>query len=75
MIGFIDTSVTIPFDYNQYSCITDLRTFQFTVAHSLGLSVFPSGLLATGLNTETSASNHYEAFLLFRPQSLCTSLS
>jgi hypothetical protein len=57
MIGFISTSVThsllITLKYRQYSPVTDLHTFQFTVAHELGLSVFTSDLLATDLNTET----------------------
>jgi hypothetical protein len=50
--------------------MADLHTFQFTVAHALGLFVFTSRLLATDLNTETSTSDHYEVFLLFRLQSL-----
>jgi hypothetical protein len=52
-----------------YSTISDLHTFQFTVAHALELSVFTSRLLSTDLNSETSTSNHYEIFL-FRLQSL-----
>jgi hypothetical protein len=59
----------------KYSAIADLRTFQLTAAHALGFSVFTSRLLATDLNSETSASDHYEVFLLFRLQSLCTPLS
>jgi hypothetical protein len=59
----------------KYSAIADLHTFQFTVAQALGFSVFTSRLLATDLSTETSASNHYEVFLLFRLQSFCTPLS
>jgi hypothetical protein len=46
-----------------------IYTFQFTVAHALGFSVFTSRLLATYLNTETSTSNHYEVFLPFLVQS------
>jgi hypothetical protein len=53
-----------------YSAIADLHIFQFTVAHSLELSVFTSRLLATDLNTETSTRNHYKVFLIFRLQSL-----
>jgi hypothetical protein len=49
-----------------YSAIADLHTFQSTVAHALGFSISASRLLATDLNTETSTSNHYEVFLLFR---------
>jgi hypothetical protein len=48
------------------SAISELHTFQFTVAHALELSVFTSHLLATDLNTETSTSGDYEVFLLFR---------
>jgi hypothetical protein len=59
----------------KYSVIADLHTFQFTVAHALGFSVFSNRFLATDLNTETSASRHYEVFLLFRLQPLCTPLS
>jgi hypothetical protein len=76
MIGFINTSVTgshlITF---KYSAIVDLHLLQFIVAHALGFSVSTGRLLAMNLNTETSASNHYAVFLLFRLQSLCTSLS
>jgi hypothetical protein len=65
MIGFIDTSVTVSLNYNQYSAIADLNPFQFTVAHALGFSVSTSRLLATDLNTETITANHYEVFLPF----------
>jgi hypothetical protein len=75
MIGFIGTSVTISLNYNQYRAIADLHTFQLKVAHALGFSVSTSRLLATDLNTETSASNHYEVFLFFRLQSLWAPLS
>jgi hypothetical protein len=56
-------------NYNQYSAITDLHTFQFTVAHALGISVSIIRILATDLNTETIVSNHYEVFLPFLLQS------
>jgi hypothetical protein len=49
MIGFINTSVTISLNYNQYSAIADLRNLQFTVTHALGFSVFPIRLLVTEL--------------------------
>jgi hypothetical protein len=39
--------------YRQHSAIADLHTFQFTVAHALGLSVSTSHLLATDLNIQT----------------------
>jgi hypothetical protein len=70
MIGFMSTSVTVSLNYSQYSAIADLHTFQCTVVHALGFSVFISCLLATDLNTETIASNHYEVFLPFLIQSL-----
>jgi hypothetical protein len=69
MIGFIGTSATSSLNYNQYSAIADLHTFQFTVAHALGFSVFTSCILATYLNTETSTSNHYKVFWPFLAQS------
>jgi hypothetical protein len=69
MIGFIGTSVTVSLNYNQYSAIADLHTFQFTVAHAVGFSVSTSRLLATDLNTETIISNRYEVFLPFLVQS------
>jgi hypothetical protein len=53
MIGFINTSVTISLNYNQYNAIADLHTFQFTVVQALGIFVFTSRLLATDLNTES----------------------
>jgi hypothetical protein len=56
MIGFISILVThsllITLKYRQYSAITDLHTFQFTVVHTLGFSVSIS-LLATDLSMET----------------------
>jgi hypothetical protein len=68
MIGFIGTSVSISLNYNYYSTITDLYTFQSTVAQALGFSVSTTCLLATDFNTEIGTSNHYEVFLLFRLQ-------
>jgi hypothetical protein len=62
-------SVTISLNYIQYSAIALLHTFQFTVAHTLGSSVFTSRLLATDLNTETYTSNHYDVYLSFLVQS------
>jgi hypothetical protein len=70
MIGFSSNSATSSLNYHQYSAIADLHTFQSTVAHALGSSVSTSRLLAMDLNTETSISDHYEVFLLFRLQSL-----
>jgi hypothetical protein len=60
------TSVTSPLNQTQLERYHYFTYFQFTVAHALGFSVFTTRLLATDLNTETSASNHYEVFLLFR---------
>jgi hypothetical protein len=52
MIGFISTLVTFPLltilKYRQYSVISDLHTFQFTVTHT-------SLLWVTYLNTEICA--------------------
>jgi hypothetical protein len=62
--------VTSSLNYNLYSAIADLLTFQPTVAHSLGFSVNISRLLATNHNTAISTSSHYEVFLLFRLQLL-----
>jgi hypothetical protein len=44
-------------NYTYYSSISDLHNLQYTVTHALGFSVFTSRLLATDLNTETSAWN------------------
>jgi hypothetical protein len=49
MIGFIGTSVTISPNYNQYSAIADLHTFQFTVTYAIGFWVFTSRLLVAEL--------------------------
>jgi hypothetical protein len=49
MVGFISTSVTIYLNYNRYSAIIDLHTFQFTTAHTPGFSVSTSRLLAEEL--------------------------
>jgi hypothetical protein len=70
MIGFISTLVISSLNYHQYSTITDLHTFQSTVAHALGFSVSTSCLIAMDLNTEISTSNHYEVSLIFHLQSL-----
>jgi hypothetical protein len=75
MIGFIGISGTVSLNYNQYRAIANLHNLQFTVAHELGFSAFTSRLLATDLNTETSTSDHYEVFSLFRLQSLGKPLS
>jgi hypothetical protein len=64
VIGFINNLQVVT--TNNYYTITDFRTFQSTVVHALGYSVFTTRLLAPDLNTEISISNHYEVFLLFR---------
>jgi hypothetical protein len=63
MTGFISTSVTSSLNHIYYSAIADLYSFQSTAAHALRFFVFTSRLLATDLNTETSASDRYEVFL------------
>jgi hypothetical protein len=61
MIGFMVTT---------YTALSPIYTIlQLIVAQALGFSVSTSRLLATGLNTETSTSTHYEVFLLFFVQS------
>jgi hypothetical protein len=76
MIGFISNSVTLSLLITINTALSlYLHNLQFTVAHALGFSVFTSHLLATDLNTETSASNDYEVFLLFRLQTSYTPLS
>jgi hypothetical protein len=69
MIQFISTLVTSSLNHTYYNAISDLHTFLFTVVHALGFSVFTSRILATGLKSETSTSNHYEVFLPFLVQS------
>lgn len=63
MFRFIMLSLAVSLNYSQYSPIADLRTFQFTVAHALEMSVSTSRLLAVDLNTEAITSNHSEVFL------------
>jgi hypothetical protein len=40
---------TLSLNYNYYSALTDLHTFQFTVTHALGFSVFIIRLVVTEL--------------------------
>jgi hypothetical protein len=49
MIGFIDTLFTQLGTTGNYIAIADLNTLQYTVAHTLGFSVFTSRILATDL--------------------------
>jgi hypothetical protein len=63
MIGFISTLVTSSLNHTFYSAIADFYNLGFTVTQALGFSVSTSRLVATDLNTQTIASNHYEVFL------------
>jgi hypothetical protein len=47
MIGFIDTLFTQLETTRNYSDVADLHSFEFTVTHALGFSVFTSRILAT----------------------------
>jgi hypothetical protein len=49
MIEFIAPYTFTTRDYRQHGAIAILHTFQFTVAHALGFSVFTSRVLATDL--------------------------
>jgi hypothetical protein len=69
MIGLIGPSATSSPNHTQLQRYRSSTHFQFTVAHALGFSVPTSRILATDLNTETSTSNYYEAFLPFLVQS------
>jgi hypothetical protein len=75
MIEFICTLITSSLNHTYCSAIADVHNLQFTVAHALGFSVSTIRLLATDLDTEITASDHYEVFMLFHLQSLCTRLS
>jgi hypothetical protein len=51
-------------DYRQYSTIIVVHTFQFTVTHALGFSVFISRILATDLSqTRCHFRSHLESSL------------
>jgi hypothetical protein len=51
MIAFLNTIyIHTTRNYRQYSTIAIPRTFQFTVAHALGFSIFTSRILATDLS-------------------------
>jgi hypothetical protein len=75
MIEFMSTSIKISLNYNQYNAIANLHSFQFTVAHALGITAATSRLLATNLNTEASTSNHYEMFMFILVLVLSTELN
>jgi hypothetical protein len=71
MVGFLSTSFTLCLLIRINTALSLIKhSLHFTVAHALGFSVFTISLLAKDLNKETSTSNHYEVFLLFRLQSL-----
>jgi hypothetical protein len=61
MIGFIATYTFTTRDYRHYSSIAVLHTFQFTVTHALGFSVFTSRILATDISL--SLQTTHEVFL------------
>jgi hypothetical protein len=62
MIWYISSYVThshlISLTHRQQSAISDSHTLQHTVARALGSFAFTSRLLATDLNTETTAVSH-----------------
>jgi hypothetical protein len=52
-------------DYRQYSATDILHTFQFTVTHTLGFSVFISRILATDLMASRNSTELFSTELLF----------
>jgi hypothetical protein len=54
-------------DYMQYSAITILYTFQFTVAHALGVSLFTSSVQATDLSQSHCYFKSHSKSFLHRP--------
>jgi hypothetical protein len=50
MMGFIAAYAVTTREHRHYSTISDVRTFQFTAPHAVGLSAFTSRLLATDLS-------------------------
>jgi hypothetical protein len=72
MIGFIAPYAFTTRDYRQYSAISMLHTFQFTVTHALGFSVFTSRILATGLSQhhcrfKSHVKSSYHSLIYFLP--------
>jgi hypothetical protein len=52
-------------DYRQHSAIGILHTFQFTVTHAVGFSVFTSRILATDLlQSHCNFKSHFTAWFL-----------
>jgi hypothetical protein len=87
MIGFIDPSLyNLSLNWNPYSAVADLHTFQFTAAHALGFSVSTSRCLVADLTTQElslqvtikSSSHFFLNYLGMATQfyfsSLCTAL-
>jgi hypothetical protein len=70
MIGFISTTVTFCILITINTALWLYYTLFSPPLYTLGFSVVTSRLLTTDLTTETSTSNDYEIFLLFRLQSL-----
>jgi hypothetical protein len=72
MIGFIDTFYTQLGPTGSYSTITDLHALQFTVAHTLGFSVFTSHMLAMDLwqshcNFKSHMKSSFHSLISFLP--------
>jgi hypothetical protein len=70
MTGFIDTYTSTQFGITgNYRAIAIIYTFQLTVAHALGFSVFTSRILATDLPQELSLqiSMKSSCHFLFKP--------
>jgi hypothetical protein len=64
MIGFIDILYTQLWTTGNYSAIADLHTWQLTVIHALGFSVFSSRILATDLSqSHCKFKSHMKSFL------------
>jgi hypothetical protein len=72
MIGFISLYTFTVQDYRQHSAIADLHTFQFTVTHALGFSVFTSRILETDLsqshcNFKSHMKSSFHSLIHFLP--------
>jgi hypothetical protein len=61
MIGFIAPYTLTPRDYRQYSAIAILHTFQFTVSHKLGSSVFTSRILQRIFQSHRHFNSHMKS--------------
>jgi hypothetical protein len=67
MIGFIALYTSTARNYRQYSPVDILHTFQFTVTHTLGFSVFTSRILVTDLS---QSHCHFKSHMESSSQSL-----